>query len=98
MPDLLPLGLCGASMILFRFDQSAGVMGWPHVVQIVRATQFQRAKVFRNPSFATAIDLSATQHADAAGFLPHPKAAMWGKSPANCGTQILDFDEWHGSP
>ncbi|WP_244470521.1 hypothetical protein [Microvirga vignae] len=70
----------------------------PHVAEIVSTTQLKCADVFDDPSFTHTINLSATQHADAAGFLPHLKPTVRRELPAERCGHIFDLDEWHSAP
>lgn len=84
MLDFLPLGLGSAAMIILGFHKCAGFMRRAHVAEIIGTTQLKSPDVFGNPPFTRTINLSATQHADAAGFLPHLKPPVRCKLPTNC--------------
>jgi hypothetical protein len=60
VPDLLPLGMCCASMIILGFDGCARLMRGPHVVQIIRATEFEGTDVLNDPPLARTINLALT--------------------------------------
>jgi hypothetical protein len=60
VPDFLPLGLRCSPMIVSSFDGCARLMGWSHVIQIIRATKFESTDVLGNPTLARPIDLALT--------------------------------------
>jgi len=52
VPDLLALGVRGAPVIVPGLVCSARFMSWSHVVDVVRAPEFQRPDVLNNPALA----------------------------------------------
>jgi hypothetical protein len=58
VPNLLPLGLRGAAMILPSFGRCARLMRWSHVGKVILTSKLKSANVFNDPTLPYPIDLA----------------------------------------
>jgi hypothetical protein len=91
--DLLPLGLCGATVIILGLDRGTCLMRRSHVRQLIRAAEFKRSDVLGNPVLAHSINLPVTDHADTGGSLPYLEPSMGRELSARCHAHIHNLDE-----
>jgi hypothetical protein len=74
VPNFQSLGLSGPSVIVPGFEPGAGLMGWSHVVEVIRASEFEGVHVLGNPAIAHAIDQMLADDATPTRSLPDLKA------------------------
>ena len=81
--------------IILGFDQSAYLMGWAHVAQMICTSKLEGSYVLRDPAFAHAVDFLIADYTSTTRCFPHLKTPVRRELPARGCSQIFNIDERH---
>jgi hypothetical protein len=98
VPDLLPLGLRGAPMILSGFRKGAYFMRRRHVGEFIGPSEFQSANVLDRPAVADTMDRAFAQDPDTSRPLPYLQPSVRCELPTHRCAHVSELDERHWFP